>query len=262
MKNEKEKRRCIMTLPIMRKRSIQIVFTALNAALYAVIGVMTFLGIFAPVLGVVRFWPGVFVPAVFAVLFGPIVGGLGAAIGIFLSDMVIHGNALLSVTVGVPANFIMFYIIGYLSNRKVKKEMSRIFLIAAMVIVVILIVVSQSLPWEMGETMVWMGVGLISLLILVLLGFLWPRWIMYQISVTIGNLIGSLIVGIGVWGFSQYFLLPGGEQSLPVIAASMWTVWTFMNQIPFLTILVPPVLKAVYAAFPRFRVDSSLSSEL
>ena len=72
--------------------------TSLNGALYATLGYMTFLGLFAPIVGVVRFWPGVFVPAVFAVLFGPVVGGVGASIGIFISDMLVHGNALLSLS--------------------------------------------------------------------------------------------------------------------------------------------------------------------
>jgi hypothetical protein len=84
--------------------------TATNAALYVVFGFFTYLGIF--VYGV-RFWPAVIVPAVFAVLFGRHVGSVGAAIGIFLADVLIHGNALLSITVGVPANFIAFWIIGY-----------------------------------------------------------------------------------------------------------------------------------------------------
>lgn len=89
--------------------------TAINAALYVVFGGFTNLGI---VVYGVRFWPAVIVPAVFAVLFGPLVGGLGAAIGIFIADVVYgHGNALLSVIVGVPANFIAFWIIGYAQRK-------------------------------------------------------------------------------------------------------------------------------------------------
>jgi len=37
-------------------------------------------------------------------------GGVGAAIGIFLSDMLTHGMPLLSLSVGVTSNFIAFYI--------------------------------------------------------------------------------------------------------------------------------------------------------
>jgi len=234
----------------MAPRSLQVVLTALNAALYAVFGVMTYLGIFAPVLGVVRFWPGVFIPSVFAVLFGPWVGGVGAAIGIFLSDMVVHGNALLSIVAGIPANFVMFGLIGYLSNRSFRPGLRWPFLALTIVLLGLLIAVSQFLPWTSGESWVWIVIGAASAIALILCGLLWPRWIHYQISAITGNLVGSLMVGFGVWGFSQFFLLPGGSTSLPIIAASMWTVWTFMNQIPFLTILAPPILKAVYSAYP------------
>ena len=234
----------------MEIRSLTIVSTALNAALYAVIGIMTYMGILAPVLGVVRFWPGVFVPAVFAVLFGPIAGGLGAAIGIFLSDMVVHGNPLLSLTVGVPANFVMFYIIGYVSNRKFKMNLRWIFSSIALIIAISLTLFSQWLPWTAGESWVWIVVGAVSIVILAIVGLVWPRWIQYQTSAILGNLVGSLIVGFGVWSFSHFFILPGGAGALPLIAAYTWTVWTFMNQIPFLAIIVPSILKAAYSAFP------------
>jgi len=234
----------------MTVRSLMMITTALNAALYAVVGVMTYLGIFAPVLGIVRFWPGVFVPAVFAVLFGPLVGGLGAAIGIFLSDMVVHGNALLSLTVGVPANFVMFFLIGYISNKKFKMNLRWLFLAATLIIAAFLTIISQFLPWTSGEAWVWIIIGAVSASILVIIGLVWPRWIQYQISATVGNLVGSLIVGFGVWLFSQFFILPDGANALPLVAAYMWTIWTFMNQIPFITIIVPPILKAVYSAFP------------
>ena len=65
---------------------------AVCAALYAIVGYFTNLGVVSPVVGVVRFWPSVIVPAVFAVLFGPWVGGIGAAIGIFFADIIYPGH--------------------------------------------------------------------------------------------------------------------------------------------------------------------------
>ena len=93
-----------------------------SASLYAIVGYLTNLGIVSPVVGVVRFWPSVIVPAVFAALFGPWVGGISASIGIFISDMIHpgHGIALLSLTVGVPSNFAAFFLIGLISRRNVK----------------------------------------------------------------------------------------------------------------------------------------------
>ena len=61
--------------------------TGMSATLYAIVGYLTNLGVVSPVVGVVRFWPSVIVPATFAVLFGPWVGGISAAIGIFISDI-------------------------------------------------------------------------------------------------------------------------------------------------------------------------------
>ncbi len=94
-----------------RNRSQFLLFTAMNAALYAVVGFITN-PINITLLGV-RFWPSVIVPGTFACLFGPWVGGMGAAIGIFLADVIYgHHNALLSILVGVPSNFGGFFIVG------------------------------------------------------------------------------------------------------------------------------------------------------
>jgi len=96
----------------MRVRDLTL--SAMGGALYAIVGYLSWLGV--NFYGV-RFWPAVVVPATFACLYGGLVGGLSAAIGIFISDMVTHGNALLSLTVGVPSNFLGFYIIGELAGR-------------------------------------------------------------------------------------------------------------------------------------------------
>lgn len=97
----------------MRIRNLTL--SAMGGALYAAVGYLSWLGL--NFYGV-RFWPAVVVPAVFACLYGGLVGGLSAAIGIFISDMVTHGNALLSLTVGVPSNFLGFYTIGWLAGGK------------------------------------------------------------------------------------------------------------------------------------------------
>ena len=99
----------------------EIMLTGICGALYAVIGylIYIFLPITAPGIGIVRFWPSVVIPSVFAVLFGPMVGGLGAAIGIFVSDTLIHNDPLLSLTVGVISNFIGFYLIGLISRKTI-----------------------------------------------------------------------------------------------------------------------------------------------
>jgi uncharacterized membrane protein len=60
-------------------KPLDIILTSVCAALYAALGYLTYLGIFTPAIGIVRFWPVVIIPAIFAVLFKPSIGGLGAA---------------------------------------------------------------------------------------------------------------------------------------------------------------------------------------
>ena len=67
-------------------KAFDVALIALCAALYFVVGYSTSFGFS---LGGVAFWPAAFIPAVFAVLFGPWVGGTGAAIGILIRDCLI-----------------------------------------------------------------------------------------------------------------------------------------------------------------------------
>ncbi len=173
-----------------------IVLTAINASLYTVVGIMTNFGI---VMFGVRFWPAVVVPAVFSVLFGPVVGGIGAAIGIFICDMLSHGMPFLSLSVGVTSNFIAFYILGRMTKEYSLKR--------------------------------------------------------YLIAATVSLLVGSAIIGIGVYAWSQVFLLPGAEELSPMPMVGAWStfLWTFISEIPFLLVLVPPIVEATKKIVPRTR---------
>ncbi|MGC8849011.1 MAG: hypothetical protein ACP5QI_00875 [Candidatus Bathyarchaeia archaeon] len=220
--------------------------TAVNAALYAGVGLLTYLGVFAPIVGVVRFWGvAVVIPAVFAAIFGPMVGGIGAAIGIFISDLMVHGDALLSLTVGVPANFAMFAVIGLLSNRRLNPK---IWVAAAASIASILYI----LAWIVGGVGVGASALIIAAALTIALLLIFQRWremSSFTVSAVLGNALGSLIVGFGVWGYSQFFALPMTMgKGLPVMAALTWFTWTFSNQMPFLLILAPPIVKAAWRA--------------
>ena len=240
-------------------RTLTISLSAACAALYAIIGYLTYLGIFAPVFGIVRFWPSVVVPAVFSYLFGPTVGGMGAAIGIFISDMLIHGNALLSLTVGVPANFICFYLIGVLSRRRVKRI--SFFLIVSLIFLVVLLITTCShyvgiLHPEVF--IVFLVTCILSYVITIVASMRSEKWLMYYIACTVGLAIGSTIIGLGVWGFSQFFLLPeaiGGGYNLPFYASLILFIWTFLTEIPFLLFLGPPILSIAEKAVPRVKVS-------
>jgi len=182
-------------------RTFMMVLIAVNASLYTVVGCLTYLGV---VVFGVRFWPAVVVPAVFSVLFGPRVGGVGAAIGIFICDMLSHGMPLLSLSVGVTSNFTAFYILGHMTREYSLKR--------------------------------------------------------YVVAATSSLLVGSAIIGVGVWVWSQFYLLPGAAEVSPMPMVAAWSTfaWTFISEIPFLLILVPPIVEAARKTIPSLREDEKL----
>lgn len=263
-------------------KSLDVALAAVCAALYSVFGyfIWVFLPITTPGIGIVRFWPNVVIPAVFAVLFGPLVGGLGAAIGIFISDMLIHGDPLLSLSAGVTANFVGFYLIGYISRRKI--DWTKLLAISSIGCLAIafssLLVVSYvSVPQivqnrllneteftkllgEIEPTInalnLWTAISIGIFVLTVAIGFLWREWRNYGMGCIIGLGAGSTIIGFVVWLYSQIFVLPvavGGGTHLPLYAAFIWLIWTFATEIPFLILLGPPILKVCYRSFPSLK---------
>jgi hypothetical protein len=238
---------------------LKVAMIAVNAALYAGVGIMTYFGIFAPPpIGVVRFWPVVIIPGVFAALFGPWVGGIGAAIGIFASDMVSHGNPLLSMTVGVPSNFIGFFILGYLAQKKMDlKRLTPVLVIGLLTLIAGIYSIASYLP----ETFAFTGLSPTdsallfltavggSYVLIIIITLLWPEWKSYGVASIIGLGIGSAIIGIGLWAYSQLFEW-FGPSNAPFYFSLLWFIWTFTTEIPFLLILGPPILKVCYRAFP------------
>jgi len=238
-------------------KPIDVAATAFCASLYAGFGYLAWLGIVCPVVGIVRFWPVVIIPAVFAYLFGPLVGGLGAAIGIFVSDMLIHGDPLLSLSVGVPANFLGFYTVGYLSRREVRADQA-IFM-GTLVASGLLLTIGALGAWlpeliTPEVELIFVIVCLISFIAVVLALCITPKWKSYHLACTFGLLLGSAVIGVGVWAYSQFFVLPkavGGGSGLPLWAALVWFIWTFLTEIPFMLVLGPPILEACLRAYPN-----------
>jgi uncharacterized membrane protein len=100
-------------------KSISLTLISINAALYTVaIAATSFI---QTPWGIGNFRPGVVIPALFSVVFGPFVGGMGAAIGCFLGDFALSffglTTPLLSLVAGVPGNFVGFYFLGWLVSR-------------------------------------------------------------------------------------------------------------------------------------------------
>ncbi|MEM0372180.1 MAG: hypothetical protein QXW05_04195 [Ignisphaera sp.] len=241
----------------MRIRDI--VLAVVNAALYALVGVATTFGIFAIAVGGVRFWPSVFIPAVFAEVFGALVGGLGAAIGIFVSDMVVHGNALISLTIGVPANFIGFYTLGFIAKKGSRESKS-----LALLAIVIQFVPGIALYYlysvgfiDLTTTIVFIGVALISAIAiatsLIILMFRKKSYIYPNeaLAYSLGLMIGSLYIGLGLWLYSYIARLdiatipPEFQVKAPFAAALAWFLWTYYTEIPFMIYLAPPIARAI-----------------
>jgi hypothetical protein len=240
-------------------RSIETALIAVNAALYAGVGYMTFLGIFAPVVGTVRFWPVVVIPALFSILFSPRVGALGAGIGIFISDLAIHGDAILSLTVGVPANIAGFYLLGKLS-RSMKGRPTGVM--AALQFIPLAIAILATWPGgllDISTGIIFIGAAFISLVI-GLVFILFKRGYETVIAASsIGLLVGATIIGLGVWAYSQFFSLPpvaGGGMDLPLTAAAILFLFTYLTEIPFLIALLPPLVDAVRRAMPERAVEA------
>ena len=241
--------------------------TAVNAALYAGIGALWTL--FPLMIFGVRFWPQVFVPAVFSVLFGPWVGGVGAAIGIFLADT-IYGthDALLSLLVGVPANFIGFFVIGWLTNHEWKGIAKRVLVSLSLAIqplyAVALVLGLYFLfgATTLGSSTSYLGLaGLIVVLAIIFLIFVRNKWADFEVAASIGLAIGTAIIGVGIVAYSAIFGLPVaeglgtkplGDAFVYLVAAS-----SYFTEIPFMVILTPPVAAACRAAFPSLRVIES-----
>jgi uncharacterized membrane protein len=236
-------------------KTMDVAIIGVSASLYAIVGILTNIGLVTPGIGVVKFWPAVFVPGIFAVLFGPWVGGLSAAIGIFVSDMIQpgHGVALLSISVGCTSNFAGFYLIGLISRKKMNW---RDILITLTIINILLTAIISYLftinQLDIDILTIFLGTIFVSDAIVIGFGLWKPEWKTYGLASVIGLLIGSAIIGFGLWGYSQILELPLTiiEGNAPFYASFSWLVWTFVTEIPFLVGFVPPVVKICYRAFP------------
>ncbi len=245
---------------MVKLKSRDIIAVALCAALYAVVGYLTSYNLN---FGNVAFWPAVFIPAIFAVLFGPWVGGLGGAIGIFIRDAYVTGNPLLSLIAGVTANFALFFIVGYLSRTKLDRKKTVLsFLMGAAVIILGLLAPTLIFPTESQTayalTPITLAILFVVIMAVTIPSFLlitkyWKEFKNFGVSAIIGQVIGSVILSVGVWVYSLIFFSPTGTFTAPLSASviPLYFVWTFATEIPFLMLLSPPIIKACYAAFPQ-----------
>ena len=243
--------------------SLRLVMTAMNAAIYAGIGALW--TAFPLLIFGVRFWPQVFVPATFSVLFGPWVGGVGAAIGIFLADVIYgHHDALLSLLVGVPSNLLGFFVVGWLTKHEFAGLVRR-FLVSLSLIIqpVYAVALAYGLyvlfgAGTLGSATSYMGlVGLIVVFFIIALIVARNKWANFEVAASIGLALGTLIIGVGLVAYSAIFGLPIilGLGSKPLAGAFVYlaAASNYFTEIPFMVILTPPIAAACRAAFPSLR---------
>jgi uncharacterized membrane protein len=229
-----------------KTKTLNVAAFALNVALYVALGVLLS-SVFPLTFGGVRFWPQVIIPAIFAVVFGPWVGGLGAGLGIFLNDVILGNNPLLSLMAGVTSNFIGFWLIGYIANKKIRWAVP----------VVTYGVVTALVAWVayVYTSLIYAGIIVACYVIFLAVVLSSSKWRSYEAGSVVGLLVGSAIIGSTVPLFALFFTPLGGTPLAPFTLAGGLAVfiWTFSTEIPFLLVLGPPIIWAVYRAFPNFR---------
>lgn len=247
-----------------KMRAVDVAIIGVCAAVYAVVGRLTDFGL---TLGYVAFWPAAVIPAVFAVLFGPWTGGTGAAIGIFIRDMLFHGDPLLSLSAGVSANFAAFFLIGYVSRTNLDwKKLSMSVVIGSIIIVAGLLMPTLLLPIEsvgytglstFETTALFIVTVVVSLIVIAVVSRFVREWRNFAVGSVIGAGVGSAIIAIVVWAYSQALFSATGYIKAPIQSAfvPIIFVWTFATEIPFILLLGPPIIKACYNAYPSLRVS-------
>jgi hypothetical protein len=230
-------------------KSLQVAAFALNAALYVAAGIL-FYSVLPLSFGPVRFWPQAVIPAIFAVVFGPWVGGLGAALGIFVNDVMLNSNPLLSLMAGVTANFAAFYLIGYIANKKTRWLNS----VKGYGIGTALFALLLGIAYFYTD-LAYVGIVTASYAFFIALVFFARKWRSYEVGSVIGLLVGSAIIGLMVPVYFQYF----APSATPITLAGGLTylIWTFATEIPFLLVLGPPIVEAIYRAFPNLKINKN-----
>jgi hypothetical protein len=229
-------------------KALEIAGLALNIALYVALGYI-FYTLLPISFGGVRFWPQVIVPAVFAVVFGPLVGGIGAATGIFISDAIFGNNLLISLIAGVTSNFVAFFLIGYIAKKKINWKTPVVAYTVATAIFIYIGYAYTNLD-------LWSKIALVGVVAATYVIFLVPvvllrnsRWRSFQIGSIVGMLLGAAIIGATVPPFLANFY-PATAQPVTFALQLSTFFFTFFTEVPFVLVLGPPIIAAIYKAFP------------
>jgi hypothetical protein len=231
------------------------------SALYAALGIVTgginFFGI--------AFLPAVIIPAVFAALYGPWVGGISGAIGIFIRDTIVNGNPTLSLIAGVPANFILFFLIGYLytKNISLKQTLTVITIeITALLVASILLLSDFTAYTGLASNTILLAFILtiiVSLTVVIVVSIRWKDWSSYAIGAVIGQIIGCLLLSITVWLVSPLFLSHFTDP-IPFTYILPIFIWLIITELPFI-LMAAPIIKMIQKIFPNLQQQQSRSNK-
>jgi hypothetical protein len=242
---------------MLKLKAIDVAGLALNIALYVAVGYI-FYSLIPISYGGVRFWPPVIVPAVFAVVFGPLVGGIGAAVGIFLSDAIFGNNLLLSLIAGVTSNFVAFFLIGYIAKKKIRW-------ITPVITYGVVTAVFIWIGYAYTGLDFWTKIAFIGVVASSYIIFLVPvvllrnsRWRSFEVGSVLGMLLGAGIIAATVPPFIAYFL-NGAPVTVPIALSTFF--FTFFTEIPFVLVLGPPIVAAINRAFPALMRKNQKSEE-
>jgi hypothetical protein len=213
----------------------------------------------------VGFLPAVIIPAVFAVLYGPWVGGISGALGIFTQDMLIHANPLLSLAAGVPANFVLFFLIGYLYTKNISLKQTIITVTIAIIgllvasavlypgIVDYLNVPSPNLLFLLFFVLAILAI-IASLIVIVVVSIRWKDWRSYAIGAVVGQIAGGFLLSTTVWLVSPLFLAYFSEPMAAIYVLPLF-VYLIITELPFILLAIP-IIKVVQKIFPTLRYSN------
>ena len=166
---------------------------------------------------------------------------------------------LLSLSAGVPPNFVLFFLIGYIAHRNISlKQAIAGIAISAVALLIPAVILLPDLSLLTGLSAEWLLLAfvltvILSLSIIAVAAVRWKEWRSYAIAAVIGQAAGAGLLSVTVWAVSPYFL--SYFISGPVSATFVLPIfiWTFATELPFIILVGPPVIKACYRAFPSLR---------
>ncbi|HID90471.1 TPA: hypothetical protein EYP44_00740 [Candidatus Bathyarchaeota archaeon] len=237
--------------------------TCICAALYCIGSLLT---AYIPTGYFVQFRPAIAIPTVFAVLFGPFVGGVGAAVGTFIASIYRYGHPFLTIFSGTPANLVGFWVLGHVVKR-LKGTGARVLQHASVGLGSVAIL-TMLLPLSIE-------VKAVSLLLLVflectLLG-LYRRFLRYRwaCALVVGGILGmaagSLIIAGGLYLVAS-LLTPGvirlpAEQARGVAGfadpthAVLFSFLIVFLPLPIALLVAIPVIETCWKVFPYLRAE-------